>query len=104
MADLLVATLQDAVRDAAQHRWKLISGSSSNTSVGGNSSDSTSGSAGPGAFGTTLPPIPAPMLPGNYESRDPVCKLGVRKQYNAAQCSTVQRSIAGCMAAQGCAT
>lgn len=92
MADLLVATLQDAVRDAALHRWQLISGSS-NTSAGGNSSGSTSGSAGPGALGTSLPPIPAPMLPGNYESRDPVCKLGVRKQYSAVQYSAAQHSL-----------
>jgi hypothetical protein len=87
MADLLVATLQDAVRYAL-HGWQHNGGHSSGSTTGGaNNSSGTSGGSVSDMMGSGVP-IPAPMFPGNYVSKDPVCLLGVRS--GALQCIDVQ--------------
>jgi hypothetical protein len=99
MADLLVATLQDAARDAL-HGWQHSSGHSGGSATSGaHNGSGTSGSSVSDMLGRGAP-VPAPMFPGNYESKDPVCLLGVRS--SALQYIAVQSSAAGRHGAAAC--
>ena len=84
MADLLVAVMQDAARHVVQQQAEPAQQAQQQQAEQQQQqqADQAGQQQGAGSQATekarqALPPVPGPMFPGNWESPDPTCRLGV---------------------------